>query len=190
MWIVKSKAENQKAFELKAKRSKKILHKGTIFDLHSETIDNKTYESISHPGACAILAIDADDNVYLVKQWRRAAKEILYELPAGLLEKDEKPKDCANREFQEETGYKADQLTPLLTFYSAPGFTNEKIHLFLGQSLTKSSLTADDTEHIDVKKVSLSKALEMINKQQIIDAKTICGLYRYHYLKYSKSSRL
>ena len=98
---------------------------------------NRTREVVTHPGAAAILPIDEEGNLVLIKQWRHAVREILIEVPAGVLEKGEEPIICAQRELQEETGYKAHKLSPLGGFFTASGFCNEYIFLFLAKDFRK-----------------------------------------------------
>ncbi len=92
-------------------------------------------EIVEHPGAVAILALDSQDRVALVRQFRKAAESELWEIPAGTLEANEEPLACAQRELQEETGFTAKRWTPLLKFYTAPGFCTERMQLFLAQDL-------------------------------------------------------
>ena len=131
------------------------------------------------PGAVAIIPLDAQKRIILVEQWRRAIGQITLELPAGMLDPDEAPIDCAQRELQEETGYRAGLLEPFGGCYTSPGLFSEYIHLFLATDLTESRLYGDDTHTIDVKTVSLKEAFSMIEKGTICDAKTIVGILRY-----------
>jgi ADP-ribose pyrophosphatase len=157
------------------------LYKGHIvnLDLHEVRIadgNHRKREVIQHPGAAAIVAIDADNKVLLVRQFRIAAGKVLREIPAGTLNRDEPPLQCAERELQEETGYKPGKLDPLGGFYAAPGYTTEFIHLFLATDLLESRLAADADEFIELDRVSLSEALDMIANGDIVDGKTITGL--------------
>lgn len=130
-------------------------------------------------GAVAIIPIDPQGRLILVEQWRRAIGKITLELPAGMLDKDESPVACAQRELQEETGYKAGSILPFGGCFSSPGTFSEYIQLFIGQDLSESRLHADDTAGIDVKAVALSEALRMIEQGEICDAKTVVGILRY-----------
>ena len=132
-----------------------------------------------HPGAVAIVPINEQGNLLLVKQWRRAANRITLELPAGTLEENEPPLECAQRELQEEIGYKADTFISLGGFYSSPGFCTEYIHLFIAETLSESSLLPDDHEAIDVVEISLIDALKLIDSHQMNDSKTIIGILQY-----------
>lgn len=139
----------------------------------------KEYDHIAHPGASVVIAVSEDKRIYLVRQWRRSCQQILYELPAGVLEAKEKIEVCADRELQEEIGKKALRLTSLGSFFTAPGFCNEQLHLFLGEDLITSQLFCDDTMHIDISLFTIEEILEMIDNQTIVDAKTICGIFKY-----------
>ncbi|MCG0275001.1 MAG: NUDIX hydrolase [Thermosediminibacteraceae bacterium] len=143
-----------------------------------------TREIVEHPGAVAIVPIDDDENVIMIKQYRKPVEEVLLEIPAGKLEKNEDIKTCAQRELLEETGFKAEKLLHIIDFYTTPGFSNEKMSLFLGQNLKKAQGKADEDEFIKIEKIPLSKALKMVHNGEIKDAKTIVGLFiTYMYLK-------
>jgi ADP-ribose pyrophosphatase len=135
-------------------------------------------ELITHPGAVAIVALDAAQNVLLVRQYRVAAGKILREIPAGTLNPDETPLDCAIRELQEETGFRAAHFEPLGGIYAAPGYTTEFIHLFYATELSESRLPHDDDEFIEVDRVPLADALSMIDNSEIPDGKSVAGLLR------------
>lgn len=180
-----SLSEKQKKHEESAVLSSDILYEGRIISLRSDKIKGfsgavHTYDIVTHPGAVVILPVDQHKKIHLVKQWRRAAKEILIELPAGTLEENENPIYCAQRELQEEIGYKAHKITPLGGFYTAPGFCNEYLYFFLAEELEKSYLEADDTEFIDHVTMTVEEAMLSIENHEIKDAKTICGIYRYY----------
>lgn len=131
------------------------------------------------PGSVAIVPINAKEEIILVEQWRRAVKQITLELPAGMLDPEESPEVCAQRELQEETGYYAHDLRSLGHFFSSPGVVCETVHLFIGKNLEFKPLIAEDTTGIDVKTFSVKEALYLIKNQAICDAKTIVGILRY-----------
>lgn len=135
-------------------------------------------EIITHPGAVAIVALDEAQNVLMVRQFRLAAGRVMLEIPAGTLEPNEAPLICAERELQEETGYKPHKLEPIGGIFVAPGYTTEYIHLFRASQLTASRLDMDSDEFIEVVKMPFSKALDMVDKGEIQDAKSIVGLLR------------
>lgn len=137
-----------------------------------------TRELIQHPGAVAIVALDSDDNVLLVTQYRIAADKILREIPAGTLKLGEDPFVCAERELQEETGYKPGKLERIGGIYPAPGYTTEFIHLFIATDLTESRLAMDDDEFIEVERMPLADAIALVDSGEIADAKSVAGLLR------------
>jgi len=178
------KAKTRALLEKKAQKLRKTLHKGTIVTFVEEKVSyegdrHKSYDLVLHPGAVAMIPIDNEGKIVFVKQWRRAVEQILLELPAGCLEIDEEPIDCAGRELREEIGQEASEITPLGGFFTAPGFCNEYIHLFLAQGLKPNPLIGDDTDEIDVISLSVDEAMDQIEEGKIIDAKTIAGIYRY-----------
>ena len=136
-------------------------------------------EVIEHRGAAAMLAFDEDNKVILVKQHRFPHGYVL-EIPAGTLEKKEEPIKCAFRELEEETGYRAKKMTPLITYYPSIGYNSEIIHCFLASGLKKiADLKLDDDEILSVEKVDLKKLLKMIKTGKIQDSKTICAVLTY-----------
>ena len=136
-------------------------------------------EMIEHRGASAILAFDETNKVILVKQHRFPHGYVL-EIPAGTLEKREKPIKCAFRELEEETGYRAKKMTPLITYYPSIGYNTEKIHCFVASGLKKiSDLKLDDDEILSVVKIDMQKLLRMIKSGRIEDSKTICEVLNF-----------
>lgn len=131
---------------------------------------------VEHPGAVCVVPLTAAGEVLLVRQWRYAAGEALLEVVAGTLEPGEEPIDCADREIQEEAGVKAERLTLLGSFFSAPGFCTEILHVFLAEGLTESRLPADFDEDLEVVRLPLDEALAQAQSGGFRDAKTICAL--------------
>ncbi len=162
---------------------KKKIYEGKILGLtlYDLTIRGRKVirEVIEHRGAAAMLAIDNDNKVILVKQHRYPRGNIL-EIPAGTLEKGENPKKCAFRELQEETGYMAQKMTPLIKYYPSVGYNREVIHCYLASGLSQpGDLELDEDEIISVVKISLKKLIKMILSGKIIDSKTICAVLTY-----------
>ncbi|MGM0688882.1 MAG: NUDIX hydrolase [Bacillota bacterium] len=134
-------------------------------------------EIVEHPGAVAMLVLDGIGGVVLVKQHRQPVGEILLEIPAGKLEPDEEPLQCAQRELLEETGLEGKRWKELFAFYPSPGFCDEIIHLFQVEDLEAAvSPTADPEERISVVKLPLAEIPAMIKAGQIKDGKTIIAL--------------
>ena len=160
--------------------SRNVIYRGRILDLRVDNVrlpnGRKTLrEVVDHSDAVAIVAIEGD-SLYLVQQFRYAVGEEILELPAGLVEKGEEPSEAALRELQEEIGFKASSLEEVGFFYSSPGFSNEKIIVFLASGLSPSKLEADDDEFIKVHKVSLVELKKMIRDGKIVDSKTIASI--------------
>jgi ADP-ribose pyrophosphatase len=133
-------------------------------------------EVVEHRGAVAIVPIDEENRVLMVRQYRRPAGRALLEIPAGTLEIGEDPIACAQRELQEETGFAADCIEPLTAFFSAPGFCTEYLRVYQASGLHYSPLEADADENIAVERFSLPEAREMVRRGDICDAKSIIGL--------------
>lgn len=138
-------------------------------------------EMIRHSGASAVVPFLSDPagddpQLVLIRQYRYAANDYLYELPAGRLDPGEAPIDCARRELREETGCSAGAMAYLYTMYTTPGFTDEKIHLFLATELTHGATGHEADEFLEIETVSLSHALELIRDGVIRDAKTALGI--------------
>ncbi|MEJ5292692.1 MAG: NUDIX hydrolase [Candidatus Methanosuratincola sp.] len=135
-------------------------------------------ETVVHPGAVAVVALEGE-KILLERQYRHTARKLIWELPAGTIEKGEAPEDCARRELTEETGYTADKMEQVFRFYVAPGYSTEVIYLFLADGLKRSSKRLDDDEEIETVFVPISKAVEMVRENQIEDAKTALGILFY-----------
>ncbi|MEX2180632.1 MAG: NUDIX hydrolase [Gemmatimonadaceae bacterium] len=136
---------------------------------------------IHHPGAAAVVPVlsdprGADPQILMIKQYRYAVGGVLWEIPAGRLEPDETPIDCARRELAEEVGCACEHLVPLTTLWTTPGFTNERIHLFVATGLTQGATAREADEFMEVVPLSLSRVLEMIRDGEITDAKTMVGI--------------
>ena len=139
-------------------------------------------EIVHHNGGVCILA-EVDGKIAMVKQFRYAYGEEMFELPAGKLEKGENPEHAALRELEEEVGLKAESLTSLGIMYPSCGYTNEKLYLYKANNLTKVERHLDEDECIDVYYFTLSEIVDMIVKDEIRDGKTICLVFRYKELK-------
>ncbi|MEH7388225.1 NUDIX hydrolase [Bacillus sp. JJ1521] len=167
--------------------SREVLYEGKIIDLHIEEVElpngnTSKRELIKHPGAVAILALTDDQKLVMVQQYRKALEKVIIEIPAGKLEKGEAPEVTAKRELEEETGYDCETLTPLISFYTSPGFADELVHLFIAKGLKKIENPAglDEDEFVDVLEVTLEEAIDFIKEQKIYDAKTA---YAVQYLQ-------
>lgn len=155
---------------------------GRVFRVHTDTVRTPAgatmqVDVVEHSGAVAIIAIDAQDNVLLVRQYRHPAGNILLELPAGTLDGEEDPQTCARRESREEIGLRPKELIHLGGGYLAPGYSTEFIHFFLALNLTPAPLPQDMDEDIRVESVPRSEIAQCITSGQITDVKTIAGIY-------------
>lgn len=160
----------------------KTIYRGRVFTLAFDniTLPNGVITGIDiirHPGASAMVPMLNKKTVLLVKQYRYAAGGFIWEIPAGTLNPGESPLECAKRELIEETGYSADKLEKLTEIVPVPGYSDERIHIFLATGLVKAVQNLDRDEMLNVHEIKMDAALEMIAKGEIIDAKTISGLY-------------
>ncbi len=162
---------------------KKKIYSGRVLDfsVYDVKIEGSKVkrEMIEHRGASAMLGFDEKGKVILVKQHRFPHGYVL-ELPAGTIEKGEKPLACAHREMVEETGYKAKKMTHLLSYYPSIGYNTEVIHCYVASGLkTIAEIDPDNDEFISVVKMDLQKLINMIKKGKIADSKTICAVLTY-----------
>jgi len=161
---------------------RRIIHSGRVFNLIKEnvTLDNGVttdMEYVVHPGATAIIPMIDESRVLLLKQYRHALKEYIWEIPAGTLDPEESVINCARRELVEETGYSSDCWQKLGEITPVPGYSNERIHLFLATDLQPAEQDLDQDEIINVHEVEFSEALAMVKTGEIQDAKSIAGLF-------------
>ncbi|MCK8824754.1 NUDIX hydrolase [Fuchsiella alkaliacetigena] len=140
-------------------------------------------EIVEHSGGVTIVPyLEDTQEIILVRQFRSPLGKIMLELPAGLLEENETPRDCAQRELAEETGYQAKNWEKIGSFYTSPGFCDEEIHLYLAQRLKEYQQHTDEDEFIEIVKLSLNEAKEKLYTAELADAKTIIGLqYLFNY---------
>jgi len=136
-------------------------------------------EMVRHSGASAVVPLldgGSDPQVLLIRQYRYAADGYVYEIPAGRLDPGEAPESCASRELREETGYTAASLRLLTTIYTTPGFTDERIHLFVADGLKPGSSARESDEFLELHPVPLSEAVAMVQSGKIVDGKTSVAL--------------
>lgn len=167
-------------YEEKTMKSEKI-YEGKVVTLRVDTIElpNRKYskrEIIEHSGAVAIVAVTDNKEIIMVKQYRKAIEDFLLELPAGKLDYNEDPLDCAKRELKEETGYESDNIELLCEIHTSPGFSNEKIHIFLARDLKEGEPDLDEGEYLEVDKIEIKTILNMIYRNEITDSKSISGI--------------
>lgn len=141
---------------------------------------------VVHPGAVTILPICEDGSVVMIRNRRFAANQVLLELPAGTLEADEEPRDCAARELQEETGYRAESIEPLNEFYTSPRICTERMYSFVARGLTHVGQDLDDSEEIDVEVVAVDKIRQDLIAGKLLDGKTIAVFGTYFAIEDAK----
>lgn len=162
---------------------KRVVHRGTVItlELHSLTFADGhrgDYEIVTHPGAAAVVAIDTEGYVHLVQQERWAVGCALLEVPAGKRDDGEDLRQCALRELEEEVGQRADNLLSLGEVFTTPGFCDERIALYLAESLTATAQRLDAHEHLDVVRMPFADAVALAINGTIRDAKSVIALLR------------
>jgi 8-oxo-dGTP pyrophosphatase MutT (NUDIX family) len=158
------------------------VHTGKVFSLIREnvTLDNGVttdVEFVEHPGATAVIPVLDETRIVLLKQYRHALKKYIWEIPAGTLDPQESELDCAKRELIEETGYSADRWHKLGEITPVPGYSDERLYIYIAMNLLPVERHLDQDEIINVHEVEFSDALDMIRRGEIQDAKSIAGLF-------------
>jgi ADP-ribose diphosphatase len=155
----------------------RTVYDGKLFDVTIERWGNNEREIIEHPGAVAIVAVDTDGMVALVRQPREAARKQLLELPAGTLEEGEQPLDSARRELEEETGLTGGTWRELAAFYTTPGFCRERMHLFAAEGVQSGPASPEEDEQLELIRWRVRDVAPRLG--EIEDAKTLAGLLLY-----------
>lgn len=168
------------------KLASRRVYSGKIISVDVDTVrfPNGTtgeLEMVRHSGASAVVPFitpleSLDPVILLIRQYRYAASGFVHEVPAGRLDPGETPEECAKRELQEETGYRATDLVRLNTFYTTPGFTDERIHLFAAFGLVAGEAKLENDEILEAEQVHLSRAIEMVASGEIVDGKTMIAV--------------
>jgi ADP-ribose pyrophosphatase len=169
--------------------SSRLVYQGRVVRLRVDTVRmpggrETTREIVERDDCVAVVALDADGKLLLVRQFRKAVGKELLEIPAGGIDPGESPEEAVKREMREETGYLPRKVEPLGGFYSAPGYATEYLYLYLATDLIPSQLFAEDTEGISLVRVAPEEIPELISSGGICDAKSIAGLLTY--LEYGK----
>jgi ADP-ribose pyrophosphatase len=155
----------------------RTVYDGKLFDVTLERWGDHEREIVEHPGAVAIVAVDAERMVTLVRQPREAARKQLLELPAGTLEEGEQPLEAAKRELQEETGLSGGTWRELAAFYTTPGFCRERMHLFVAEGVEAGPASPEADENLEVVRWTVEEIGARL--EEIEDAKTLAGLLLY-----------
>lgn len=168
------------------KVSTRRVYDGRIINVDVDTVrfpngSTGELEMVRHPGASAVVPFLTDPHgddpqILLLKQFRHAAESFIYEIPAGKLDGNEPPDVCARRELQEETGCTARHVEHVYTFFTTPGFTDEKIHVFMASGLIRGEVAHEKDEFMTVETVTLSRALELVKSGDLVDGKTALAL--------------
>ena len=157
----------------------RTMYEGKLLHVYFDEVEisGKTYrrEVVSHPGAAAVIPVTENKEILFVKQYRYPVKRELLEIPAGKLDETEDPEHCALRELEEETGY-IGNIRELGYIYTTPGFSDEKIYLYLADHLVYTQQSLDEGEYLEVLKIPVEEVLEMIRNGRISDAKTIAAI--------------
>lgn len=164
--------------------SSQVIYDGRVVKLRIDVVQTPggrqaTREIVEHADCIAVVVVDSENNILLVKQFRKAVEKELLEIPAGGIDPEEDPEDAVRRELQEEIGYLPQKLEKLGGFYSAPGYCSEYLYLYLATELTPSQLQAEDTESISLIRVPAAQIPGLITSGSICDAKSIAGLLTY-----------
>lgn len=150
----------------------------TVKKVEIELPDGRKGERVivGRPSAATVLAITDENEVLLVRQYRKGIEKVQLELPAGMIDAGEDPARCAIRELEEETGYRTDKVEHLITIHPVPAFCDEVIYLYLAPNISKGQLCRDDDEFMTTEKIKLPVLMEMLKAGEISDAKTIIGI--------------
>ena len=167
------------------------IYHGRAINVHMDTVEKPsgrktTREIVEHGNCVAVVVIDDQDNVILVRQFRHAVGKFLLEIPAGGIDLGEEPVDCVRRELQEEIGYLPQKIDELGGFYAIPGYGTEYLHCFLASDLAPSRLVAEDTEDIEIVRISRDQILQLIASGEICDAKSIAALLTFLFIRQGK----
>ena len=160
----------------------RVLHEGPVGRWVEEVValpngKHATLQVLHHPGAAAVVPFVSRDRILLLRQYRHAAGGFIWEVPAGKLDPGESPEHCAARELEEETGFRAGRLQRTGSILTTPGFTDERIQLFCAFDLEPGQLAQEDQEVIEIHELEFSDVLEMTDREEIVDAKTIAALF-------------
>ncbi|WP_214883173.1 MULTISPECIES: NUDIX hydrolase [unclassified Exiguobacterium] len=160
---------------------REVIYQGKIFDVEKHVVslpngNTSVRELVYHNGAVAVLVVDESEKIVMVEQYRKAFESMSLEIPAGKLEKGEEPLASAKRELEEETGYTAESLEKIFSFYGAPGFCSERVDVFVAKGLSAGEMNLDEDEFLNVKQYTFDEAVDLLDRGIITDAKTIMAI--------------
>lgn len=164
--------------------NRELVSKGSIIDYYKDTIEvngekQVTFDFINHKGASAMIPVDSDGKIILVRQFRMAIDQETLEIPAGGLNPGEDNQTCAIRECEEETGYKPGETHHLIDVYTTVAFSNERIGIYYSKNLTLTQQNLDEDEFVSTERYSIDELVQMISEGKIVDAKTVAGILAY-----------
>ncbi len=164
-------------------KKRNLIYKGRILDLYNDEVEladgsEAMREYVRHSGGSSVIAVDEQDYVYLVEQFRYPYGEMLLEIPAGKLNEGESPYDCALRELKEEVGLSAHNIIDLGVIYPSPAYTDEPLHIYYAKDFKVGEYCLDEHELLNVKKVKFDKAVDMVCNNVIKDAKTVTAILK------------
>lgn len=159
----------------------KVVHDGNAVTFRVDTVrlpngKTATREFMDHPGAVGVVPLLPGGRVVMVRQYRHPVRKVTLELPAGKLDKGERPLPCVRRELAEETGYTARRITPLIRYWPTPAFANEVLHLYVAEGLKAGTMHADEDEFLECVTLPFRKAVDLVRRGEIQDSKTVVGL--------------
>ncbi len=162
--------------------SEESIYEGNIINVQRLTVKlpdgrQATRDIVKHPGASAVIALNENEEMYMVRQFRKPLEAVSLEIPAGKLDYGEDPFVCAKRELKEETGLTADNVTRVISIHSTPGFSDEILHIYAATFLKEGESCADDDEFISTEKYTVKQLLHMILEGKITDSKSIIGIF-------------
>lgn len=165
----------------------KLIHQGSLISLYKEKVnlpkqEHTYFDIVKHPGGAVIAAINEQSELCVLKQWRHALQQYIWELPAGCLEIGESPLNTAKRELEEEAGVIATEWTELGLICSTPGFCNEILHLFKAEGLETGALNLDAAEQLEAHWIPFGEVESMVLAGEIIDSKTLAVLAKLQLL--------
>ena len=181
-WGERTMKNNEHKFTETTLQTERVFS-GKVIQLDIEQVElpngaKSSREIVRHPGAVAVLIVD-DGKMIVVDQYRKPLGRNQVEIPAGKLDPGEDPRSAAARELQEETGYLAESLKLIYSFYTAPGFTDEIVHLYAAEGLSKGEAKPDEDEFLEMMAVTMDEAKQLIRENRISDAKTLMAVYAW-----------
>lgn len=169
-------SEEEASFRLGHRRE---LFRGPIITLVEREFEGRDYRVVEHPGASCAVPVTPEGKIVLIRQFRVAVGEWIWEVPAGTLEPDESPDECMAREVVEEIGWEAESLESLGDLYTSPGFSSQRMHMFVARLSKHVGTQHEDTERIKVHELDWHEVRRMMERNEIRDGKSLVALYRY-----------